>query len=954
MADKHDLLIRLDSQFQDKGFKSAEASAKTLERELNKQERAERNLASLQMQAAAESERRRATQLASMAAVGKGFTMVGALAAIGLGVAAKAAIDWETAWAGVTKTVGGSTEELAVLEKQLRGLANVLPASAEEIAAVAESAGALGVKRQDVASFTKTMIELGVASSSLSSEEAADSLAKLGNVMGVLPSQAQRAGSALIALGNDGASTEASILEMAMRIAGAGRTVGLSEAQVMGFASALSSVGIEAEQGGSAFSRVMVSMAQSVDSGGDKLTRFARVAGMSATEFAARFKTDAAGATIAFVQGLGKIQKSGGDLFGTLEALGMSNIRIRDTMLRAASAGDLMTHAVELGSKAWEANTALTEIANKRFETTASRLAIARNQLNNAAIDIGANIIPALSGAADRVGFLGEAFHALPASAKTGVTWLGGIVSSIGLLGGSALIAIPKLKAMTDTLADIGPKGAKMATGLRGVGSALMGPWGLALAGATVALGIYAEKQYEAAKRVDELKATLDAQTGAITDNSRTWAVKTLSDMGVLAAAQQVGISLTEVTDAALGQTDAVAAVNAQLDLLRGQSIVVTDAVGGTSRVMEKYGSQTAVIDNAISGVNGTLAKSRQEWLLEHAALGENVDASGAATTANESLATGMAATGSTADAAAASLDALVKAVTGYGDAVNASLDAQSAYQAAVDDTSAAVKKNGETANKARTAIDLNTEAGRANDKALRNLADTALKAAGANFENGRSLQSVGKDVDSARGRFLDMATKMGMSKAAANKLADQLGLTRDNVNQLADSINSMPKSHNTTISASTRTALSQIQAFKVAVDALHDKHISITTSQGTVGTGKTIATGGPVFGPGTATSDSIPAMLSNGEYVINAAAVARYGMDTFNRLNSQRYASGGYVAPMAQASQPLGSPHITAADIKAALSGMVVQMDRTRVGRIVAEDMAGSAVGGFTGGGVQ
>lgn len=57
-------------------------------------------------------------------------------------------------------------------------------------------------------------------------------------------------------------------------------------------------------------------------------------------------------------------------------------------------------------------------------------------------------------------------------------------------------------------------------------------------------------------------------------------------------------------------------------------------------------------------------------------------------------------------------------------------------------------------------------------------------------------------------------------------------------------------------------------------------------------------ASGGFVSGPGTATSDSIPALLSNGEYVLNAAAVRRLGVARLNSLNSGRgYADGGLVA---------------------------------------------------------
>lgn len=61
-------------------------------------------------------------------------------------------------------------------------------------------------------------------------------------------------------------------------------------------------------------------------------------------------------------------------------------------------------------------------------------------------------------------------------------------------------------------------------------------------------------------------------------------------------------------------------------------------------------------------------------------------------------------------------------------------------------------------------------------------------------------------------------------------------------------------------------------------------------------GVSKKKATGGLITGPGTGTSDSIPAMLSNGEFVINAAAVQRLGTGYLNMLNSPHYAEGGQV----------------------------------------------------------
>ena len=113
-----------------------------------------------------------------------------------------------------------------------------------------------------------------------------------------------RLGSTIVSLGNNSATTEADIVAMAMRLAGAGHQVKMTEAQILGLAASLSSVGIEAEAGGSAFSKVMINMQLAVETGNDSLKDFASVAGMTTSEFSKAFEEDAAGALTTFIKGL--------------------------------------------------------------------------------------------------------------------------------------------------------------------------------------------------------------------------------------------------------------------------------------------------------------------------------------------------------------------------------------------------------------------------------------------------------------------------------------------------------------------------------------------------------------------------------------------------------------------------------------------------------------------------
>lgn len=367
-------LLTLNTAEFEKGFKRADSSLKAFSRE-------------------AKIIGQQATQL------GQSLTRTITLPLVALGgAAAKAAIDFESSFAGVRKTVNATEAEFAAMAKQLRDLAKTIPVNVNELNRLAEAAGALGIPKDEIVDFARVMAMLGVTTN-LTADQAAESIAKVQNIFGAAGKDTEKFASTLVALGNDGASTEEQILSMATRIAGAGNTIGLTQGQVLGFASALSSVGLEAEAGGTAISRVFIEMASAVQKGGAEVANFASVAGLGIAEFSRLFKDDAAAAVNAFVTGLGNIKSSGGDLLGTLEALGFSEIRVRDTLLRTAGAGDLLTRALRLQEDAWRENSALTDEARKRFETTESRLGLLWNRIKDVGITIGNALLPMIEAA---------------------------------------------------------------------------------------------------------------------------------------------------------------------------------------------------------------------------------------------------------------------------------------------------------------------------------------------------------------------------------------------------------------------------------------------------------------------------------------------------------------------------------------------------------------------------
>jgi TP901 family phage tail tape measure protein len=394
-----------------------------------------------------------------------------------IGGSAKAAIDFESAFAGVRKTVGGTQQELDAIAGKFRQLATTIPVSAVELSKVGEMAGQLGVKKEKIVEFTKTIADISVATN-LTADQAGASFARLANIMKLPQDQFSNLGSAVVALGNFGASTEQEMLDMALRISGAGATAGLSAPQVLGLANALSSVGLEAEAGGTAMSKVIIQIAGAAKHGGAELQKFAAVAGVSAAEFKKAFEQDAGNAVGMFLKGLGRIKETGGDLLGTVQKLGFEEVRLRDAMLRAANAGSLVGDSLALGSKSFKENTELTRAAEERYKTTANQLKLLWNQITEVGITLGQTFLPILRNLVDDVkpvvqwvSDAAKAFGQLPQPVQTTAFAIAGIAAAIGPVLVIAGTLISAIGSIAGALALIAPA-AGAAAGAAGMGGA--------------------------------------------------------------------------------------------------------------------------------------------------------------------------------------------------------------------------------------------------------------------------------------------------------------------------------------------------------------------------------------------------------------------------------------------------------------------------------------------------
>ena len=449
---------------------------------------------------------------------------------------------FEDSFTGVRKTVEATDAEFELLAKGIRDLSKELPVAVEEINRIGEVAGQLGISKAGLIDFTETVAKLS-ATTTMSSEGAAFALARLASIAQLPESSFKMLGGVIVELGNNFATTEDMMTNLALRIVGTGKVVGMSVPDIFAMAAAISQVGVRAELGGTALSRFLVAVQQATRTGGEQLNTLSRVAGMSASEFRKAFEDDAAMAVAAFLAGLNQMKEDGEDVFAVMEKLGLNAVRVRDVLLRSSQAAPEFFKAIDL-ARAQEgiedAGNALEVEFQKRVETTTSQLILMDNAINDLKISLGEAFLPAVKSVAEAVAGLTNAYNQGSQSIKLTLF----LVRNLGLLLVSSVVGIMSYKAAFTVLK------ATLSSTTVALGAMSIGVKGLAASftAALTVLGLIVGKviqgQIETANFIDavaELRARmeelspqqkLDLLEQLLGDNPRE-KLKLLNDAGV-------------------------------------------------------------------------------------------------------------------------------------------------------------------------------------------------------------------------------------------------------------------------------------------------------------------------------------------------------------------------------------------------------------------------------------
>ncbi|MGO4297089.1 phage tail tape measure protein [Glutamicibacter sp. MCAF14] len=825
-------------------------------------------------------------------------TMVGAGTAItgGLVLSAKAAMDWQSQFAGVRKTIDDTEEGYAELSDGLRDLAKELPSTHAEIAGVAEAAGQLGVARDDVLGFTATMIDLG-ETTNLTAEDAATNIAQISNVMGTMEREGaqgvERFGSALVALGNDGASTEAEILSMAQRIAGAAASLGASEADVLALSNTLASMGVRAELGGGVATRVLLKMRTAVDDGGESLEAFAGVAGTTAEEFASKFSSSPMEALQLVAEGIDRTNAAGGNLTATLKDMGIKGTEEMQVMLALANSGDLLTDSLELGAKAWEENSALADEAAQRYATAESKVKVAWNNIKDAGIDAGAVLLPVIASMAEGVADLVGWFTDLPAPVQGALTILATVAGVGTLAAGAFMKIVPGVVDTVTGLRDLikeGPKSvgsmSKMEKGALGVAAAYT-----AIASAA-ALASDSRRKFDKQIESSEIVNALDGIAGK-SDEAFKALDKVFNGSVVTGGGSGLGGAPTAVNDLASamdrlfntsgfdnfndflgtwlpGVESGSEVVRENMREVDAALVELTsggkfdDAAAGFGRVMAAATERGADVKDVMDmfpqyrdaayealTANGETQVS-QERLVE--AMLKGLPAGEAAADGTNTAKTAYENAAKAAQEAAEAVDEWYDSLVNTGMVIIGENEAIRRLQESINSATKTIKENGEVVDKNGEAFDKSSEKYLASSSALDGIASSTLAVIDPMREAGATTAEMSEEIAHGRENFIKQATAMGYSKEAAAAYADQLGLIPGSVyvqfNSNTDSVaGKLTEIHelvqstpdgNVTITENSPEVLAALEALGYIVSELPDGRIEVSET-GTDATGKKI-----------------------------------------------------------------------------------------------------------------
>jgi len=455
----------------------------------------------------------------------------GGLIAAGMSMQAAAtgavwsAVQFEESFARVAKTTGlenqllGQTGRLADFgaalgigdtalqdfEDDIRGLSTEIPVAVRELSFLADVAGTLGVESENLSLFAQTAAELGAGINELSSDQAIAGLANLIGAFGDAEDTVTDLGSSLAELANHTRGNANEMLQFGDRLAGTAVQVGMASEEVLGFAAAVSAIGVLPELGASAFVQVITRISRAVQTGGDDLNKFAQALNLTSDQLRQMWEDQ--GATQVLLRFIDELSAQGEGAAVTLDRLGLAGVNITQVFGGLAAQTHTLHDAMRITNEAYEEGTAVSELAAIRFDTVIRSLQTMRQSFTEIWRSMGQGFLPIMKAAIDAVTGVINLFNKIPQPIKTAMGLFLGLGGVVAVAAGAFVLFFAQfhlffaaiqlfqawIPALITKLTALGPAGAAAAGHIGAIGMMLERVTGF-FAAATVGATTFAGK----------------------------------------------------------------------------------------------------------------------------------------------------------------------------------------------------------------------------------------------------------------------------------------------------------------------------------------------------------------------------------------------------------------------------------------------------------------------------
>ncbi|KAB7462170.1 phage tail tape measure protein [Bifidobacterium catenulatum] len=395
-------------------------------------------------------------------------------------------------------------------------------------------------------------------------------------------------------------------------------------------------------------------------------------------------------------------------------------------------------------------------------------------------------------------------------------TALGSAQTAFQMFRASSMSASEQMEAFGTSAS----KAQLKTAGFKAVGSSVMsllgGPWGIALTVAGVALSAFVSHQQKAKEAAEQLQSALES--GSSISETIAGAYQDMSSGGVKLTTwlDEAGISMTDMTSAAMGNEAALKRVNKQI------KEIDKPGIGGTAAyaIKKALEEESKAYDDASKKANE-----------KNKAAKNAVDADGKSASAAKEAASANKELGSSASDASSQIDDLVQALFGLESGNLTADQAVDQLNQKIGELSKTCEDNGVVFDQSGNLLDRFSEEGTKTKQALEDIASSAQNAAEKILKQGESTGFSSGEIERANGVLQDardaiirQAEASGMSEQAANALADRWGLSSDSIKASIDNIRMTADNNKAKLDVDDSKAKSKTKGAETNLDKFNKK----------------------------------------------------------------------------------------------------------------------------------